>query len=101
MSLEAAARQLRDDLARCPVPLSEADAQSIRSLLHRYVDELKHLGSPPERVLVQVKQIVHDAGSTAPHWRVDSKHREAVIEQFVKWSIERYYWTPPAGQSEA
>jgi hypothetical protein len=63
----------------------------------RYVDERKELGWTPQRVIVAVKQIAHDAG-LSPSARVagappdgNMTPTDRLLVDIVGWCIDRYY----------
>jgi len=61
-SAHPAATELRSQLASLHVPVDRTTRVALRVRVSRYVDETKRLGWTPQRVIVAVKQIAHDAG---------------------------------------
>ena len=69
------------------LPVAEAD--ELRKSLTGYVDTLRAFGTPPERVLVAVKELVKDAAADA---RIDTR---GLTGAAVTWAIAAYF---PSGQ---
>lgn len=70
----------------------DATRELIRESLERYVQLMKVIGTPPERMLRLVKDAVAEH---VPHPERE-KETHALLENAVTWSIEAYYRTPPA-----
>lgn len=68
--------------------LPPVEAEELRGSLTAYVHTLRMLGTPPERVIISVKELVRDAAATA---RVD--HR-GLTNAAVTWAIAGYYLRP-------
>lgn len=89
------AERLRRQLADLQFPLSVAKRDDLRRSVNDYVDSLKTLEWPPERVIVAMKRIVNDAGLsssarvTLPGVSIDE--RDALLVDMVGWCIKRYY----------
>lgn len=65
--------------------LPESEAEELRGCLTTYVATLRALATPPERVIVAVKDLVRDAASETP---VDIRPLTAAA---VEWAIAGYY----------
>jgi hypothetical protein len=65
--------------------LPEREAEELRACLTTYVATLRALATPPERVIVAVKNLVRDAASETP---VDIRPLTAAA---VEWAIAGYY----------
>lgn len=91
------ANRLRLVLLDVEFPLSVAKRADIERCVDDYVDSLKALHWPPERVIVAVKRIAHDAGMhPSPRVvRTDTSisARDKLLVDMVGWSINRYYRT--------
>ena len=76
-------------------PLSDRAEGEAYHLVCAYVEELKALGFPPERVIIAVKRTANEAGvfSTPrlvePRTQLDGKDK--LLVDMVRWCIERYY----------
>jgi len=85
---------LSEFVADNPKLVDGARLSELREQVCAVVDDLKGAGWLPERVIVAVKQVAHDAGlspsrgvlSVAPLTESD-----AVIVEMVGWCIQRYY----------
>lgn len=77
-------------LSASALPVAEAD--ELRRSLTGYVDTLRALGTPPERVIIAVKQLVMDAAAAA---RIDTR---GLTGAAVTWAIAAYF---PADRSRA
>jgi hypothetical protein len=77
------------------MPPDSADRNALRELVFAFVDERKRLGWPPERVIVGVKQLAHDAGIRPSRFLIDRDSRlpaiDSLLVQMVHWCIDRYY----------
>jgi len=71
--------------------LPPVEAEDLRSCLTAYVDTLRMLGVPPERVIIAVKEMVRAAAADA---RVDSR---CLTSAAVTWAIAGYF---PHSQSD-
>ena len=87
--------RLRQQLADVEFPLTVAKRADIERCVDDYVDALKARKWPPERVIVAVKRIAHDAGMS-PSQRVlatdaSISDRNALLVDMVGWTIARYF----------
>lgn len=82
-------------LAELRFPLPERSEREVYHLVCAYVEELKALGFPPERVIIAVKRAANEAGvfSTPrliePRAQLDGNDK--LLVDMVRWSIEQYY----------
>jgi hypothetical protein len=92
---------LRDSLARASTTLStsvyKGTDKELKDEVCAVVDELKAAGWPPERSIIAIKEIAHEAGLTQSQ-RVlvrdrDLSPRDALLAKIVRWTIECYYDT--------
>jgi hypothetical protein len=60
---------------------------ALRSAINDFVDELKTQGSPPERVLINVKRVVFEAHPVSSH---DEDYLR-FLQHVITWCIEAYY----------
>jgi len=96
-SAHPASTELRSQLATLHVPLDRTTRVALRARVSRYVDETKRLGWTPQRVIVAVKQIAHDAGLSASPRVVGAPPAHAMtptdrlLVDMVGWCIDRYY----------
>jgi len=65
---------------------SNAATSEIRDATCAFVDELKALDVPPERVLVQFKEVIANALGDRR-----SDEQRQLFEQVITWCIEAYY----------
>jgi hypothetical protein len=65
--------------------LPPVEAEELRSSLTAYVDTLRVLGAPPERVIIAVKELVRGAAADA---RVDAR---GLTSAAVTWAIAGYF----------
>jgi hypothetical protein len=92
---------LRDALVRASTTLTssqhKATDKELRDQVCAVVDELKALGWPPERSIIAVKEIAHEAGLTQSQGVLvrdrDLTPRDALLAKVVRWTIECYYDT--------
>jgi hypothetical protein len=89
------ATQLGTSLGEIRFPLSPADYAGLRERVLAYVDATKRLGWPPERIIVEVKQIVADAG-LGSSWRRTPTGRpltavDSLRADVVNWCIHHFY----------
>ncbi len=89
-------RALREALLRARTGRSGSTDAGLDLALTRFVDHEKRAGSPPERVVVDVKRIAESAG-----WRARYPSGDWVdgatglgLMNVVKASMERYYAGP-------
>ena len=89
--------RLREAFAAKPV-----DGDALKSAVCVYVDEMKKIGAPVERVIVDIKRIAEaelgparSVGRGSP--QLPSEESVAALSRAVTWCIEHYYWTdgPP------
>jgi hypothetical protein len=89
------AAQLGTSLGEIRFPLSPAEYARLRERVLAYVDATKRLGWPPERIIVEVKQIVADAG-LGSSWRRTPTGRpltgvDSLRVDMVNWCIHHFY----------
>ena len=60
--------------------------EQLRHIVTSYVSILRLEGTPPERVIVQVKTAVE-----ACELSLDAKRRRQVMEEVVRWAVDAYY----------
>ena len=60
--------------------------EQLRHIVTSYVSILRLEGTPPERVIVQVKTAVE-----ACDLSLDAKRRRQVMEEVVRWAVDAYY----------
>jgi hypothetical protein len=92
-STEAAKRRLR-----AAFTATHPDESEIRTAVCAFVDVVKPLGWPVERILVDVKGLATGEDSFLFRaWQSSAEQRaaEGVLERAVTWCIEHYFWTPP------
>lgn len=90
----SSAHDLKSALASLPVAMDDTSAAELRERVCSFVDEMKRLDLPPERILVALKKIAHDAGLRGERITsagVDMTPGDAVLRQLVRWCIEHYY----------
>ena len=68
-------------------PLSQASRAQVRASVTAFVRQLRLRGTPPEGMLVQVKDAAREALPAPMH----GFEARAVIEDVVRWSIAAYY----------
>ena len=88
------AERLQDALAAVEFPVSPPLLDELRKRVCEYVDSLKSRDWPPERVIVAVKQIAHEAGfHPSPLVQTEAlmSARDELLVAMVGWCIERYY----------
>jgi len=90
---------LREHLGELRLPLDAPERQALRAAVGAYVGDAKERGDPPERVIVAVKRMAHDAG-LRPSARVGlttptatRNAKDQLLMDLVGWCIERYYAT--------
>jgi len=66
--------------------VSRAMREQLRHVVTSYVSILRLEGTPPERVIVQVKTAVE-----ACDLSLDAKRRRQVMEEVVRWAVDAYY----------
>ena len=96
MQLLGAGDALYAQLTDLQTPLDPVAEATLRARVCAYVDELKDLGWPPERVIVAVTKIAHQAG-LHPTLRVvrTDQHidgTDKVLVDMVGWCVERYFF---------
>jgi hypothetical protein len=90
MKINDAESALRSYVETLRLPLSAHVRPKLRQRVCRYVDALKDDGTLPERVIVQVKDLVRDCADVPPiERRVDEFNR--LVVDLIGWCIERYY----------
>ena len=60
--------------------------EQLRHVVASYVSILRLDGTPPERVIVQVKTAVDSC-----YQSLDAKRRRQVMEEVVRWAVDAYY----------
>jgi hypothetical protein len=89
---------LRSSLAALHHPISATTRRALKATLCEYVDRLRDLGWPPERVIIAVKQLARDAGhyptSQVILPGVKLAANDTLLVEMVGWCIERYYYRP-------
>lgn len=91
------ATQLRQHFVEVRLPLDLSARRALQARVRAYVGEAKERGVPPERVIVAVKRMAHEAGLrpsarvvlTMPHTPLNAK--DQLLAELVGWCIERYY----------
>ena len=92
---------LRDTLARATMTLTTSlyntTDKALRDEVCAVVDELKAAGWPPERAIIAIKEIAHEAGLTQSRGVLvrgrDLTPHDALLARVVRWTIECYYDT--------
>jgi hypothetical protein len=94
-SSELAFERLRDALATLDVPVSMDSRADIEARVCEYVDSLRALDWPPERIIVAVKRAANEAGFHASRgvWDPSLKtwSREELLTALVGWCIAHYF----------
>jgi hypothetical protein len=90
------ADRLRAQLTTLAFPLDARARAAVERCVYDYVDALKALGWPPERVIVAVKRVAQEAGLSQSTgvllpWRTGYPTHDQLLVDMVGWSIERYY----------
>jgi len=89
------AAALHIQLSGLKVPLSPATRTTVYAGVCEYVDAVKAMGWPPERVIVAVKRIAADAGVQSSTRMMLTggalTDRDQLLVDLVGWCIERYY----------
>ncbi len=79
-------------------PLSATTEYDLKALVCDYVDVLKTVGFPVERVILSVKRAANEAGwrssSLLPKATVNLSGEDKLLADMVRWCIERYYDPP-------
>ena len=87
--------RLQKQFAELRIPPSDAECAALRQLVIEYVDELKGLAWPPERIIVAVKSIAREAGirQTSGVLRNDLaiSGADKILVDVVGWCIQQYY----------
>jgi hypothetical protein len=97
MDNQADSTELRSSLAALQHPISATARKALRRVVCEYVDRLRDLGWPPERVIVAVKHVAREAGlypSKQVMSAVNLAAEDALLVEMVGWCIERYYYRP-------
>ncbi len=84
---------LRRQIGLLAPRLESSDRDALRAAVCAYADELKRLGWPPERVIVNVIQIAREAGLGSSAWMVLSEATaptDNLLVEIVGWCLERY-----------
>ena len=92
---------LQARLSDLRAPVTETAECELQRLVCDYVDVLKGLGFPAERVILAVKRAANEAGlrssSRLPQSSLALSGEDRVLAEMVRWCIERYHGTPPRG----
>lgn len=93
---ERSAAQLRDALTITPL-----DPSAVKCAVFALVDDMRELGAPCERIIIEIKRI--SEVENTPLYRAlmqraseEERAARALIEQAVRWCIDRYYGALPA-----
>ena len=88
---ERSAAQLRDALTSTPV-----DPAAVRCAVFALVDDMRELGAPCERIIIEIKRISEIENT--PLYRAmmrresdEQRSARALIDDAVRWCIDRYY----------
>jgi hypothetical protein len=84
---------LRHQIGSLALPLGSSDHEALRAAVCAYADELKRLGWPPERVIVNVKQLAREGGLAPSPWMVlteATNPADNLLVEIVGWCIARY-----------
>jgi len=60
--------------------------EQLRHVVTSYVSMLRLDGTPPERVIVQVKTAMESCAL-----QLDARRRRQVMEEVVRWAVDAYY----------
>jgi len=90
MKIHETERMLRNSLGALRLPLGARARSKLRIRVSDYVDVLKRDGSPPERMIVQLRNLVRESAEVQPIERQIDELEQLVVEM-VGWCIERYY----------
>ena len=91
----AAARMLR--AVTCAVSATATSSDEVEAAAKALVTELRRANQPPEQVLVQIKEILAEAGLKPSHAPADSTHvfgRHVALYRTVIESSIRHYFAP-------
>ena len=94
---EALGGALQARLTDIPFPLAVAVEREIQQQVWAYVDELKRLRQPPERVLMAVKYTATQAGISGTRVLTSLREldgRNQLLVDMIRWCIERYFGQP-------
>jgi len=95
MRSQLASERLRDALAVLAFPLGAQNRRDVERRVWDYVDFLKALGWPSERVIFAVNQVANEAGLRASSTVVLADAQvpsgDELLIQMTWWCIERYY----------
>lgn len=76
---------------------SETDV--LRQRVCAAVDELKTMGWPIERIIIRLKEVAAEVGLHPTRQAISGPHaihRDSIIADAVRWTIDRYYGGPSA-----
>ena len=90
MKIHETERMLRNSLGVLRLPLGTRARSNLRIRVSDYVDVLKRDGSPPERMIVELRNLVRESAEVQPTERQIDELEKLVVEM-VGWCIERYY----------
>jgi hypothetical protein len=65
---------------------SRKDATDVQDAACAYVAELKAQAWPPERVLIQIKELLRTSSG-----RSDDEQQRHLLQRVITWCIEAYY----------
>lgn len=88
------ADSLLTTLEQVVYPLSEPTEAELQQAVHAFVDSRRHSGEPPERILVELKELsrsVLRSRRRATTGAIDDDGSRVLVEQMVRWAIARYY----------
>jgi hypothetical protein len=83
--------QLRAALTSTPI-----DEAAVKDAVFALVDDMKKLGAPPERVIIEIKRIseIENTPLYRAFMRKESEEARAgraLVDDAVRWCIGRYY----------
>jgi hypothetical protein len=90
---DGATRILMSVLHGCQTKSTRIARDQLRAAVIEYVAEMKSRGWPPERVLVNVKELAHEAGLRQGYLAIDDDGDPSsqLLTDIVAWCIEQYY----------
>ena len=78
--------------------------RTLRDAVWSYVDDARGRGEPPERVIVDIKELAHRAGVFSSRVSVltgrPQSSADAVMQRAVTWCIQRYYAVEEAPRTQ-
>ena len=94
----SSAHDLKSALDSLPASMDDNATAELQHRVCLFVDEMKRLDLPPERILAAIKQIAHDAGLRSTQVTSSGTTQtpeDLVLGQLVSWCIEHYYASAP------